>query len=153
MDDETAAVPVPGGKPELSWWRVRLNVAREKEAEGAHPVGHDGVDERHVIQMWPASASARRVLVAAPEEEPGAEGEEATEMVDFAGIDLEEPPTALLLHIGDEASAFTGGDAVEVSATATGRVSRSLDGGDRRCPVRRSPTTRNCCPRHTRGSG
>ncbi|MFG2291479.1 hypothetical protein ACGFOU_36070 [Streptomyces sp. NPDC048595] len=120
MDEATDAVPIPGGKPELSWWRVRLNVRREKEAKGAHPVGYDGVEERHVIQMWPAPASPRRVLVAAPEEEQGADGEEVTEVVDFAGIDLDESPTALVLHIGDEAPTFAGRDAVEVSGNGRG---------------------------------
>ncbi|REK86313.1 hypothetical protein DY245_33205 [Streptomyces inhibens] len=52
-------------------------------------------------------------------------------MVDFAGIDLDESPTDLVLHIGDEAPTFTDGHAMEVSGNGRGALIPISGWGDK----------------------
>ncbi|MEU9117082.1 hypothetical protein AB0D04_36340 [Streptomyces sp. NPDC048483] len=117
MDFGSDAIPVPGKPAELAWWRVRLHVRLDRDAEGVHPVGYDEVRETHVIQLWPAAKNTPKVLVQAPEEVGDAWeklGIFATESLGF-----HEPSTSLVLHLGDSVPEFTG-EGFQVSADGRG---------------------------------
>ncbi|MFF4694494.1 hypothetical protein [Streptomyces chattanoogensis] len=117
MDFGSAAIPVPGKPAELAWWRVRLHVRLDRDAEGVHPVGYDEVRETHLIQLWPAARSKPEVVVQAPEE-VGSSWEELG-IVAAETIGFNDPSRSLVLHLGDSMPEFTG-EGLQVSADGRG---------------------------------